>query len=65
MRNAAVGPLVLFIVMLAAACSSGDSDQPPDPTATATPMTRFGEAAAVELDPAPDLPGEYVNLPEI
>ncbi len=27
--------------------------------------TRFAAAAEVEKDPAPDLPGEYVNLPEI
>ena len=27
--------------------------------------TRFAAAAEVESDPAPDLPGEHVNLPEI
>ena len=26
---------------------------------------RFAKAAEIEADPAPDLPGEYVNLPEI
>ncbi len=66
MRSLLFGALLLFVVTLAAACSSGDSDQPPDPTtATPTPLARFGAAAAIELDPAPDLPGEYVNLPEI
>ncbi len=29
------------------------------------PGTRFAAAADIEKDPAPDLPGEYVNLPEI
>ncbi len=29
------------------------------------PGTRFAAAAEVEKDPAPDLPGEHVNLPEI
>jgi len=29
------------------------------------PGERFAGAAKIEADPAPDLPGEYVNLPEI
>ena len=64
MRGATLGSLILFVVMLATACSSGGTDQPTDPTVTPTPG-RFATAAAIELDPAPDLPGEYVNLPEI
>ncbi len=66
MRKIAFGSLILLIVLLSAACS-GDSDDPPEPTAvpTPTPVSRFASAAAIELDPAPDLPGEYVNLPEI
>ena len=36
-----------------------------DILAAPSPTSRFAAAAAIELDPAPDLPGEYVNLPEI
>ena len=67
MCKAIFAPLVLFIVMLAAACGGDDSDQPPDPTAapTQTAVPTLTASAAIELDPAPGLPGEYVNLPEI
>ena len=53
MRKAVFAPLVLFVVVLAAACSSGDGDQPPDPTVPRHAMA------------APEKAGEYVNLPEI
>ena len=61
MRKVFFGPLVLLVVMLAAACSSGDSVKLPDPTVTPTPSP----SAVMELDPAPGLPGDHVNLPEI
>ena len=64
MRGATLGSLILFVVMLATACSSGGTDQPTDPTVTPTPR-RLSPAAVLELDPAPGLPGKYVNLPEI
>ncbi len=69
MRKATLGSLILSVVLLAAACGSDDSDQPPDPTVTPTPLSRSAAARAtvqaIELDPAPGLPGEHVNLPEI
>ncbi len=67
MRKITFGSLILLIVLLAAACSGdgGDSDQPADTTAEPSPPSQYPEAAAIELDTAPDLPGEYVNLPEI
>ena len=65
MLRATIGSLIVFDALLAAACGSGDGDQPPDPNATPAPMTLSTSPAAIELDPAPGLPGEYVALPEI
>ena len=36
-----------------------------DMLAVPSPTRRLAVAAALELDPAPDLPGQYINLPEI
>jgi hypothetical protein len=47
-----------------AACGGGSAQPAPTPTETPRPSA-FGAAAAIEMDPAPDLPGEYVNLPEL
>jgi hypothetical protein len=56
----------LAVAGLAVACNGGDK---PSPTATSAPtpsvtVDRFAAAAAIEAAPAPDLPGQYVNLPE-
>ena len=63
MRKAILGPLVLAVVILAIACGSGDSEQPPAPSTTPSPTP--SAAAVVEADPAPDLPGEFVDLQTI
>ena len=57
MRKITFGSLILFIVILAAACSSGDGDDSPEATAEPTiPWISLAD---------PEKAGEYVNLPEI
>lgn len=59
--------LALASFALLAACGGGSGEPPATPTLEPTPepTSRFSAAAAVELDPAPGLPGEHVDLPSI
>ena len=52
----------LVLVILAAACNGGSGK--PDPTSTpAASPDRYAQAQQIEEDTAPNLPGQYVNLP--
>lgn len=51
--------LIVAAALVALACGGGGGGGQP------TPLSRLDRARAVEADPAPDLPGEYIDLPAL
>ena len=54
--------VVLVTTLFFAACGNNEDEQVPAPTAT---VDALREAARIEADDDPNLPGEWINLPDI